>query len=273
MRHCSWCGEPFEGKEFGHYCSRYCADAAHREEEATAGKGETATASSSAEALQEKNIPPVRSGVFPRVWNITGNVCKGLGAIVALLLLAQGASEWLNRSSLPTPEVSLAPLPEQKSADTAIHPLEPAPPAPLPQPSTVAREDAPAISEASKTLEQPPAPAPAIAPELKTTTASPEPASAPDKPAVTTSSGSFVAGETARKKWDRWVRSLSGESRKGALYWAAGTNAHTVRRCDGTEDFALSCFTAQRKLAGIEQRRTHDLNFDRGWKAGHRALR
>lgn len=272
MRHCSWCGEPFEGKEFGHYCSRYCADAAHREEEATAGKGEAATASSSAETLQE-NTPLGRSGVFPRVWNITGNVCKGLGAIVALLLLAQGASEWLNRSSLPVPEVSLAPLSEQKSADTAIHPLTPEPPTPLPQPSTVAHEDAPTISEVPKTPEQPPVPAPAMAPEPQTTTASAEPTSVPDKPAVKISSNSFVAGEAARKKWDRWVRSLSGERRKGALYWAAGTSNHTVRQCDGMEDFALSCFTAQRKLADIEQRRTHDLNFDRGWKAGHRALR
>ena len=76
-------------------------------------------------------------------------------------------------------------------------------------------------------------------------------------------SPAFVNGQAARREWENWVNSLSGDEKQGAIYWAAERSKRDPEGCDGTPDFASACFEAQRRLHEIDAYRRSDPDFRR----------
>lgn len=82
-----------------------------------------------------------------------------------------------------------------------------------------------------------------------------------------TLSSSFSEGKTARESWEDWVNSLSGDAKKGALFWAQVRSQKPLPSCDGSIDFAKACFEAQKRLSSFDTRRNSDPEFRSGWNS------
>jgi hypothetical protein len=80
-------------------------------------------------------------------------------------------------------------------------------------------------------------------------------------------SSSFSEGKTARESWEDWVNSLSGDAKKGALFWAQVRSQKPPPSCDGSIDFAKACFEAQKRLSSFDTRRNSDPEFRSGWNS------
>lgn len=80
-------------------------------------------------------------------------------------------------------------------------------------------------------------------------------------------SSSFLDGKTARETWENWVNSLSGDAKKGALFWAQVRSQKPTPGCDGPLDFAKACFEAQKRLSSSDTRRNSDPEFRAGWNS------
>ena len=75
----------------------------------------------------------------------------------------------------------------------------------------------------------------------------------------------FVSGQTDRRAWESWVNSLSQDGRQGAIYWANERSKLQPGTCDGSLAFASACFGAMHRLSTIDQKRSDDPDYRRGW--------
>ncbi|WP_373319843.1 hypothetical protein [Acetobacter pomorum] len=77
----------------------------------------------------------------------------------------------------------------------------------------------------------------------------------------------YHEGQNARRVWNRWIAGLSGERKRGALFWMQGALHHRTNPCDGTTGFAMGCFQARRHLSPILNRWDDAPDFWLGWNA------
>lgn len=75
----------------------------------------------------------------------------------------------------------------------------------------------------------------------------------------------YKAGQSARIQWNRWLSGQHAERRKGAIYWLNAVAGQHAKQCDGTMEFALGCFDAQRHMRTIEAQFAISPTFRAGW--------
>ena len=99
---------------------------------------------------------------------------------------------------------------------------------------------------------------------------SPPPSTAPARgsaSAADETSISYRRGRSDRKDWERWVATLTTDSRLGALYWADQRSKSQPGNCIGTVSFQEACSAAQQRLAGPDTMRKTAPQYRLGWNS------
>lgn len=86
-------------------------------------------------------------------------------------------------------------------------------------------------------------------------------------PAATAASEPFGAGRDARVAFETWLKNLSAEQRRGALWWANERSKKAPRQCSGTGEYAFGCSEAKLRLDEADHQRLSDPEFRRGWNS------
>lgn len=75
----------------------------------------------------------------------------------------------------------------------------------------------------------------------------------------------YHEGQNTRRIWNRWIAGLSGERKRGALFWMQGALHRRNDSCDGTAGFAMGCFQARRHLSPVLAKWNDAPDFWLGW--------
>ena len=96
--------------------------------------------------------------------------------------------------------------------------------------------------------------------------------SAPATPPLAPVASSFDQGRADRADWEQWVVALTGDSRRGAEWWAGHRSLRSPGACNGpaaatNQQFIFGCEAAKARLTPKDVRRKSDPEYRRGWNS------